>query len=217
MGKQAMMMAITKPVMKKDKLAFYAVRVGRKPGVYASWAEAAPQVKHFSNAEYRKFCTAEEAQAWLTVPDDEQVKADYTVYVDGSCTGNPGKGGWAVLTVNMKGGEKLVSGSEHDVTNNRMELIAVVNALMAVPRKRTVRVFTGSQYLRSAFANGWLDSWRTSWTTSTGKEIANADLWRKLAELTDVHTVYWTWQLSKGDASRVERTASAARTAAMNG
>ena len=215
MGKDAMTMMITKPVSRK-KLAFYAVRVGRKPGVYTSWADAAPQVKRFPNAEYRKFGTKAEAEAWFASTDGDQVKTDYVIYVDGSCTGNPGNGGWAVLVINADGKEKLITGGEHNATNNRMEVAAAMHALMNVPRHKTVRVFTGSQYIRSAFANGWIDSWRLSWTTTTGKEVANIDLWQKLAELVDDRTVYWVWQTSKGDASRVERVAMEAKQAAVN-
>lgn len=112
-----------------------------------------------------------------------------TIYTDGSCSGNPGTGGWgAVLIYNGK--EKRISGGENPTTNNRMELTAPISALSALKEPCEVELYSDSAYLVNAFNNGWLNSWQINgWRTSDKKEVKNADLWQKLLELCKIHKV----------------------------
>lgn len=112
-----------------------------------------------------------------------------TIYTDGSCSGNPGAGGWgAVLIYNGK--EKRISGGENPTTNNRMELTAPISALSALKEPCEVELYSDSAYLVNAFNNGWLNSWQTNgWRTADKKEVKNADLWQKLLELCKLHKV----------------------------
>lgn len=112
-----------------------------------------------------------------------------TIYTDGSCSGNPGAGGWgAVLIYNGK--EKRISGGENPTTNNRMELTAPISALSALKEPCEVELYSDSAYLVNAFNNGWLNSWQLNgWRTSDKKEVKNADLWQKLLELCKIHKV----------------------------
>lgn len=112
-----------------------------------------------------------------------------TIYTDGSCSGNPGAGGWgAVLIYNGK--EKRISGGENPTTNNRMELTAPISALSALKEPCEVELYSDSAYLVNAFNNGWLNSWQINgWRTSDKKEVKNADLWQKLLELCKIHKV----------------------------
>lgn len=112
-----------------------------------------------------------------------------TIYTDGSCSGNPGAGGWgAVLIYNGK--EKRISGGENPTTNNRMELTAPISALSALKEPCEVELYSDSAYLVNAFNNGWLNSWQINgWRTSDKKDVKNADLWQKLLELCKIHKV----------------------------
>lgn len=112
-----------------------------------------------------------------------------TIYTDGSCSGNPGAGGWgAVLIYNGK--EKRISGGENPTTNNRMELAAPISALSALKEPCEVELYSDSAYLVNAFNNGWLNSWQTNgWRTADKKEVKNADLWQKLLGLCKIHKV----------------------------
>lgn len=112
-----------------------------------------------------------------------------TIYTDGSCSGNPGAGGWgAVLIYNGK--EKRISGGENPTTNNRMELTAPISALSALKEPCEVELYSDSAYLVNAFNNGWLNSWQTNgWRTADKKEVKNADLWQKLLKLCKLHKV----------------------------
>jgi ribonuclease HI len=188
-------------MMKKQN--FYAVRAGRKTGVFDNWPDTAKSVKGFPNAVFRKFGSRAEANAWLK--DEDAVKnVDYTIYTDGSCLVNPdGPGGWALLMFEGDEQVKEVSGGEQSTTNNRMELTAAIKALQLTPVGATVRLYTDSQYLRNGFASGWLDNWKTNgWKTSVGKQVANEDLWRTIDKLATERTVFWTWQ--RGHVGHVE-------------
>lgn len=87
-----------------------------------------------------------------------------------------------------------LSGAEPDTTNNRMEMLAAVRGLEALKRPCAVRLVTDSQYLRNGFVSGWLDKWKANgWRTAAGKPVKNMDLWRRLDELAQVHTIQWQW------------------------
>lgn len=139
--------------------------------------------------------------------------ADVVLYTDGACKGNPGPGGWAAI-LRRGDHEQELSGGESHTTNNRMELMAVIEGLSALEGPTKVNVYTDSQYVSKAFNNGWLRSWlRNGWQTSTRKPVANRDLWERLLDLTHIHQVTWNWVRGHaGNAmnERVDRLAVAA-------
>ena len=111
------------------------------------------------------------------------------IYTDGACSGNPGAGGWSAI-LSYKGVEKEISGGERETTNNRMELLAVINGLKMLKEKCEVKVYSDSQYVVSAFNEGWINSWiMAGWRTADKKPVKNDDLWKRLVELTTVHSV----------------------------
>ena len=124
------------------------------------------------------------------------------IYTDGACSGNPGPGGWgAVLIYNEHRLE--LSGYEAETTNNRMELMAAIEALSALKQACRVDLYTDSSYLENAFTKGWLASWqKRGWQTVGKKPVVNQDLWVKLLELTNLHTV--SWHRVKGHADNAE-------------
>jgi ribonuclease HI len=112
---------------------------------------------------------------------------------DGACIGNPGPGGWAAL-LKFKSKEKMLSGNEAETTNNRMELLAVIEGLQALKRRCHVTVVTDSQYVMKAFKEGWLEKWeRNGWKTADKKPVKNQDLWESLLTLEGQHDVHWEW------------------------
>ena len=122
------------------------------------------------------------------------LKPKATIYTDGACLGNPGPGGWAaVVTVDGKGEQRLSGGAVH-TTNNRMELMAVINALNALRGPHIVSLFSDSQYVVNAFNKGWLSNWKKyGWTTPDGSPRLNSDLWKTLDKLASKHVITWTW------------------------
>jgi ribonuclease HI len=123
------------------------------------------------------------------------------VFTDGACLGNPGPGGWAAL-LRSRGREKLLCGGEVHTTNNRMELSAAIMALEALKRPCRVCVTTDSRYVMQGIEQ-WLPRWRArAWRTSEGKPVKNRDLWQRLADATDAHSVSWRWV--KGHAGHLE-------------
>ena len=114
------------------------------------------------------------------------------IYTDGSCKGNPGPGGWGAW---LSSGEhsKDLFGGEALTTNNRMELMAVIEALTALKGPSEVDLYTDSQYVRQGITT-WIHNWkRRGWVTTDKKPVKNADLWRALDEATKRHTVEWHW------------------------
>ena len=111
------------------------------------------------------------------------------IYTDGACSGNPGAGGYCSILI-YNGVEKVVSGSEVETTNNRMELMAVIKGLECLKETCEVNLYSDSQYVVDAFNQGWIFSWQNSgWRTSNKKEVKNIDLWLKLLELYNVHKI----------------------------
>ena len=126
------------------------------------------------------------------------VISEVTIYTDGACSGNPGPGGWASIL--MAGGvKKELSGGEKDTTNNRMELMAVIEGLRALKRPCKVDIYSDSAYVVNAFSQNWIDKWvRNGWKNSAKAEVANSDLWKELIDLTSKHNV--TFHKVKGHA-----------------
>ena len=116
------------------------------------------------------------------------------IYTDGACKGNPGPGGWGVLL--MSGGtEKELFGGELGTTNNRMELMAVIQALHALKRPCAVTLHLDSQYVLKGITE-WLPGWKAKgWRTSTKQPVKNVDLWQQLDALVagGGHTIDWRW------------------------
>ncbi len=115
-----------------------------------------------------------------------------TVYTDGACKGNPGRGGWGAW-LSSKGQEKELFGGEKVTTNNRMELMAVIEALASLKRSCEVHLYTDSQYVRQGITE-WIHNWkRRGWKTADNKPVKNADLWQRLDALRALHQVDWRW------------------------
>lgn len=110
------------------------------------------------------------------------------IYTDGSCLNNPGPGGWASI---LKFGniEKMISGGEANTTNNKMELLAVINALKLLKYSCKVTVITDSQYVVNAFNNGWIYNWERQEFLNR----KNSDLWKELLQLSRIHSITFRW------------------------
>ena len=105
------------------------------------------------------------------------------IYTDGSCLENPGNGGWAAI-INDDGKIEKISGSEKNTTNNRMELMAPIEALGKINKKKKVKIFTDSQYVKMGITN-WIHNWiKNNWQTSKKEDVKNKDLWLNLYKLT---------------------------------
>jgi len=114
------------------------------------------------------------------------------IFTDGACSGNPGPGGWAAI---LRSGEheREISGGEIATTNNRMELLAVINGLNALKAASEVTVHTDSRYVMDG-ATQWLKRWKANgWKTSDKKPVRNDDLWRALDTAMSVHKMQWRW------------------------
>ncbi len=114
------------------------------------------------------------------------------IFTDGACRGNPGPGGWAAL-IRSGAREKEISGGEPMTTNNRMELIAAIEALKALKRPCVVDLHTDSNYVRDGITK-WIHSWqRNGWRTADRKPVKNADLWQQLLDSAERHQIRWHW------------------------
>lgn len=114
------------------------------------------------------------------------------MYTDGSCKGNPGPGGWGVL---LQYGEhrRELCGGEANTTNNRMELLAVIEGLAAITRPCEIHVHTDSQYVQKGISE-WIQGWkRRGWRTAAGQPVKNQDLWQRLDAAVAAHQVAWHW------------------------
>jgi ribonuclease HI len=117
---------------------------------------------------------------------------DAVIYTDGACSGNPGPGGWGAV---LRYGSHLreIHGGDRSTTNNRMELMAAIQALESLKRPSNVQLYTDSRYLLDGITK-WLPGWeRNGWKTSSKQPVKNADLWRRLVEAKQPHKVTWHW------------------------
>ncbi|WP_035572738.1 ribonuclease HI [Halomonas halocynthiae] len=118
--------------------------------------------------------------------------SEVTIYTDGGCRGNPGPGGWGVWLC-WGDHEKSLKGGEHNTTNNRMELMAAIQALRALKRPCKVELWTDSEYVRKGITE-WIHGWiKRGWKTAAKAPVKNADLWQSLLEETQRHEVEWHW------------------------
>ena len=123
------------------------------------------------------------------------------IYTDGACKGNPGVGGWGAI-LRFGGTEKELFGGVANTTNNRMEMIAVIEALRSLSRSCDAVVFTDSSYVQKGISE-WIHGWkRNGWKTSDKKPVKNADLWQTLDQLAAGHKIEWQWV--KGHAGHPE-------------
>jgi len=114
------------------------------------------------------------------------------IYTDGSCLTNPGNGGWAAI---IKEDRKIkkISGNEKNTTNNRMELLAPINALKEMNTSSQITIYTDSQYVKLGITE-WINKWITNnWQTSKKEDVKNKDLWIELYNLNKSLNVKWNW------------------------
>ncbi|NOT86385.1 MAG: ribonuclease HI [Methylococcaceae bacterium] len=123
------------------------------------------------------------------------VKSENTVvhvYTDGACRGNPGPGGWGVA-LHYGAIQKKLYGGDPDTTNNRMELMATIQALDALKKPCEIHLHTDSKYVLQGITE-WLPNWKTrGWKTATKQPVKNADLWQRLDAAVVRHTIKWIW------------------------
>ncbi len=112
----------------------------------------------------------------------------YTLYVDGACKGNPGKGGWGAYIIDPEQGEQELFGGAEDTTNNRMELTAAIEGIRACPRSAQLTIYTDSNYVKQG-----ITEWITGWKAKNWKNVKNPDLWQTLDEVTQEREIDWHW------------------------
>jgi ribonuclease HI len=123
------------------------------------------------------------------------------IFTDGACSGNPGPGGWGAL-LRWRGEERELWGGDPDTTNNRMELMAAIQALESLKRPVTATLFTDSVYVKDGITK-WIHNWKIrGWKTASKKPVKNVDLWQRLDEALAQHDVDWRWV--KGHAGHPE-------------
>ncbi len=141
--------------------------------------------------------------------------AEFIAYTDGACSGNPGPGGWGALLVARKDGavvrERELKGGEAHTTNNRMELMAAIEALNALGKPTAITVVTDSNYVKGGVTQ-WIHGWkRNGWKTADKKPVKNEDLWRALDAAQARHSVTWKWVKGHAGHEENERADSLAR------
>lgn len=133
------------------------------------------------------------------------------IFSDGACSGNPGPGGWGAV-MRFRGQEREIMGGENPSTNNRMEMMAVIQALEALKRPVPVAVYTDSRYVHDGitrFVKGWL---KNGWKTADKKPVKNIDLWERLIAAAKPHTIDWNWVKGHAGHPENERADQLART-----
>lgn len=114
------------------------------------------------------------------------------IYTDGACRGNPGPGGWGVW-LKYADAEKFLYGGEQETTNNRMELMAAIQALEILKYPCRIKLYSDSKYVLQGITE-WMANWKKcGWKTAAKKPVKNEDLWRRLDEVMQKHTINWTW------------------------
>ena len=141
------------------------------------------------------------------------------IATDGACKGNPGPGGWGAI-IRYGDKEKELSGGEADSTNNRMELMAAIEALNALQRPCRVILSTDSSYVKDGITK-WIFGWqKNGWKTANKKPVKNADLWQALLEAVKRHDIEWKWvkgHAGDADNERADTLASDAALMIANG
>ena len=120
------------------------------------------------------------------------------IYTDGSCIGNPGKGGWAAI-IFSNNEKKILKGSKDITTNNQMELTATIKALEYISTKDKIQIYTDSKYVKQGITE-WITKWKINgWKTSKKEEVKNKNLWLELDNLTSKNSIEWVWVKSHSD------------------
>lgn len=115
-----------------------------------------------------------------------------TIYTDGACKGNPGPGGWGVF-FQYRGNQKEMCGGEAETTNNRMELMAAIQALETLNRPCNVKLHTDSKYVLQGITE-WMVNWKKrGWKTAANQPVKNEELWRRLDRAIQRHVIEWIW------------------------
>lgn len=133
------------------------------------------------------------------------------IYTDGACDPNPGPGGWAALLL-YEDREIILTGSESDTTNNRMELTSAINALQALKKPSRIDFFTDSQYLKRGITE-WMPGWRERKWRRKGGRLANVDLWQALDKTIQEHHINWHWVRGHSSDRKNQRVDHLARNA----
>ena len=114
------------------------------------------------------------------------------IYTDGSCSGNPGPGGWAAIVL-MNDDKYIISGFEKQTTNNRMEILASINSLKKIKEDYRIKLYTDSNYLKNGITV-WIKTWKkNNWLNSQKKPVANQDLWVLLDNINEQLHIEWNW------------------------
>ena len=114
------------------------------------------------------------------------------IYTDGSCIGNPGPGGWAAIIL-MGAKQNVISGRKKNTTNNQMELMAAIRALVFFTKKQKIKIYTDSNYVKEGITN-WIKIWeKNNWKTANKKKVKNVEFWKKLNILSNFHDIEWKW------------------------
>jgi len=195
---------------------FYAIAVGRKPGIYSNWPMAQAQVQGYPGAKFKGFPSREEAQSWLDNPtattspfrpsktrittqngdrgDTSPKEGEITIYTDGGARYNPGPGGYGIVQI-FQGVKKEISGGYRHTTNNRMELMGCIVALRELEsRTATVTLYSDSSYVVNGISKGWAKKWRKNgWIKSDKQPAINPDLWGQLLDLIEGLDITFKW------------------------
>ena len=186
------------------KKKFYAVKKGYKPGVYEEWSEAQKQVGGFKGAIFKSFANKDEAYSFLEESKNEiqNDKNKIVIYTDGGCINNPGPGGYGAVLIYGEN-EKDIKGGFSHTTNNRMELMAAIEALRALKKKDIpIELYSDSRYVVNGISKGWAKKWRENgWVKSDKKQALNIDLWRSLLDLVEPLSIKFIWV--KGHAGNI--------------
>ena len=206
--------------MASKKKKFYAVAMGKTPGIYTEWFGdngAETQVRGFPGAVFKGFPTKDAAEDFIKQNVGKKRKAKpkatphktksspklipmitpedgrIVIYTDGGCLNNPGPGGYGVVINNGKKTKEL-SGGYRLTTNNRMELMACIVGLGSLNKRSSVTLFSDSKYVVDGITKGWAKRWQANGWMRTKKEKAiNPDLWEKLLVLCGKHDVQFKW------------------------
>jgi ribonuclease HI len=118
-------------------------------------------------------------------------KNEVIIYTDGACSGNPGPGGWGAL-LRYQDKEKELSGGEAHTTNNRMEMMAVIQAVQAIKKPCRLKIHSDSALIINAMTKGWIESWQSKgWKKADKKPVENQDLWMSLLDAIQSHDIEW--------------------------
>jgi len=120
------------------------------------------------------------------------MKNNVVIYTDGACKGNPGEGGWGAI-LEFTDETNKIYGYQENTTNNRMEIVAAIEAIKLVKEESDIIIYTDSKYLMNGI-NTWIHSWKkNNWKTSGNKNVKNVDLWKTIDELNSKHSIKWNW------------------------